>query len=184
MPDLTLAEKKSSELHQLAGKVVMGKIIPSRISPEQGQTILIVEDNDLLRETLCEVLQALHPEWSLVEARNGLEGFNLAQRLHPDLIVLDFNMPVMNGYELALMLQNQPETSAIPLVLNSAEDADHPLIMRLRTMCKAVLGKPFSLHEVERMICTILAAPAPTYAAPAYVTGAYGEWGGWQPALS
>lgn len=182
MPDTTISEKKTSELQHVAGKVVVGKMASGKMSAEKGKTILVVEDNVILRETLCDILQTTHPDWVIVEAQNGVEGFDLAQRLHPDLIVLDFNMPIMNGYELALLLQSQPETSAIPLVLNSAEDADHPLIMRMRTMCKAVLGKPFSLRELERTIGAIL---APTYVSPTYVTGAYGEWGGaWQAALS
>ena len=166
MVDKVMVEKVS------AGKAMAGK-----------KTILIVEDNAILREMLCDLLQTVHPDWCIVEAQNGLEGLKLAQCTQPDLILLDFNMPVMNGYELALNLQSCPETSSIPLVLNSAEDADHPLIMRLRTMCRAVLGKPFSLREIERIIAGILLPPHPT-TPYVHVPGLYNEWGGTlQPAL-
>ena len=63
-----------------------------------------------------------------VEAENGQKGIELAQRTRPDVIVLDFNMPVMNGYEMALHLQQRPETSRIPLILNSSEDVNNHVI--------------------------------------------------------
>lgn len=112
-------------------------------------TVLLVEDNEMIREALRDLLEALYPDWCVMEAENGRQGIEMAERVHPDLIVLDFNMPIMNGYEMALSLQNNPATSCIPLVLNSSEDTNNPLVMRLRTMCSAVLNKPFSLGDLE-----------------------------------
>lgn len=125
----------------------------------KSTTVLVVEDNDLLRETLCDLLMAIRPGWQIVEAENGLDGIEAAQRARPDLIILDFNMPVMNGYEMAVRLQETPETKQIPLILNSGEDAAHPLIIRLRTMCQAVLNKPFSLREIEYVFNDIFGEP-------------------------
>lgn len=121
-----------------------------------GTTILLVEDNPMMRETLCDVLQVFHPEWRVMTASNGLEGVQAAQRNRPDLIVLDFHMPVMNGYEMALSLQAQPETRQIPLVLNTTEDQNHPLVKRLQSMCNAVLNKPFSLHDLDHVLSAVL----------------------------
>jgi len=123
-------------------------------------TVLLVEDNEMLREAMRDVLEALHPDWQVVEAENGLQGLELAQRAHPDVIVLDFNMPVMNGYEMALWLQQRPETSQIPLILNSSEDANNPLIVRLRAMCRTVLNKPFSLGDIEHAFSDVFMQPA------------------------
>ncbi len=121
-----------------------------------GTTILLVEDNPLMRETLCDILQVFHPEWRVMTASNGLEGVEAAQRNHPDLIVLDFHMPVMNGYEMALSLQAQPETRQIPLILNTTEDQNHPLVKRLQSMCNAVLNKPFSLSDLDHVLNAVL----------------------------
>ena len=60
-------------------------------------TILLVEDNPLMRETLCDILHVFHPDWRVMTASNGLEGVEVARRNRPDLIVLDLHMPVMNG---------------------------------------------------------------------------------------
>jgi len=123
-------------------------------------TVLLVEDNHILREAMRDLLQAIHPDWRVIEAENGLEGFELARHTRPDAIVLDFNMPIMNGYELAIRLQQKPETSRIPLILNSSEDVDNPFIVRLRTMCQAVLSKPFSLRNIEYTFNHVFGQPA------------------------
>lgn len=115
-------------------------------------TILLVEDNIFMRETLCDILHVFHPDWRVMTASNGREGVEVAERARPDLIVLDFHMPIMNGYEMALTLQAKPETCKIPLVLNTSEDQDHPLVKRLQSMCKAVLDKPFSLYDLDRVL--------------------------------
>lgn len=125
-----------------------------------GTTILLVEDNPLMRETVCDILQVFHPEWRVMTASNGLEGVQAAQRNRPDLIVLDFHMPIMNGYEMALSLQAQPETRQIPLVLNTTEDQNHPLVKRLQSMCNAVLNKPFSLHDLDHVLSAVLSQRA------------------------
>ena len=119
-------------------------------------TILLVEDNPLMRETLCDILHVFHPEWRVMTASNGLEGVEVAQRSQPDLIVLDLHMPVMNGYEMALSLQAKPETCGIPLILNTSEDQNHPLVKRLQSMCKGVLDKPFSLYDLDRVLSYVL----------------------------
>ena len=119
-------------------------------------TILLVEDNPMMRETLCDILHVFHPDWHVMTASNGREGVEMAERSRPDLIVLDFHMPVMNGYEMALTLQAKPETCKIPLVLNTSEDQDHPLVERLQSMCKAVLGKPSSLYDFDRVLKYVL----------------------------
>lgn len=130
-----------------------------RTAMKSQTTVLIVEDNEILREVMRELLQAIHPEWQVVEAENGLEGIKLAQLAQPDVIVLDFNMPVMNGYEMAIKLQQKPETCHIPLILNSSEDSDNPFIVRLRSMCQAVLKKPFSLRDIEHVFNDIFTQP-------------------------
>lgn len=115
-------------------------------------TILLVEDNPLMRETVCDILQVFHPDWRVMTASNGSEGVEAAQRNRPDLIVLDFHMPIMNGYEMALHLQAQPETRQIPLVLSTSEDRDHPQVKQLHTMCNAVLRKPFSPRDLDHVL--------------------------------
>lgn len=69
----------------------------------EGHTILIVEDDEQIRSAL--VKEFTRVGFSVVEARDGKEGLACALRDHPDLIVLDIMMPVMNGIEMAKQLR-------------------------------------------------------------------------------
>jgi len=73
--------------------------------------ILVVDDSLAIRRTLKMLLRQ-RPEWELCgEAENGREAVEQAKRLHPDLILLDFSMPIMNGFQAARELHNlMPET--------------------------------------------------------------------------
>jgi len=76
---------------------------------------LIVDDNDLVRQSLRTVLQA-NPEWEIAgEASNGQEALEIFKASHPNLVILDFQMPGMNGIETARrILEIAP---AMPIVL-------------------------------------------------------------------
>ena len=69
-----------------------------------AKTILIADDNDAVRRAVCEVF-ALESDLEVCgEARDGHDAIEKAQRLHPDLIILDLAMPVMNGLDAARAL--------------------------------------------------------------------------------
>lgn len=79
--------------------------------------ILVVDDNPVVREQIRSVLES-HPEWQVCgEAVNGVEGVQRARELHPDLVILDFSMPMMNGLRAAQEISRQiPD---VPMLLLS-----------------------------------------------------------------
>ncbi len=79
--------------------------------------ILIVDDNPVVREQIRSVLES-HPDWKICgEATNGSEGVECARELHPDLVILDFSMPIMNGLRAAQEISRQlPD---VPMLLLS-----------------------------------------------------------------
>ena len=83
-----------------------------------AKTVLIVDDNKFVRVALCEFF-AREADFEVCgEAENGKEAIEKAQRVHPDLVVLDFSMPVMNGMAAARVLKQLMPT--VPLILNTA----------------------------------------------------------------
>lgn len=108
----------------------------------QTTTLLVVEDDQTLCEAICDFVQYLRPSWNAVPARNGQDGLELAQSLRPDLILTDLNMPVMNGYQMALALKKQPETHHIPLILCTSEDLHRAIGASLSISWHEVLYKP------------------------------------------
>jgi|ERR1700722_8906275 len=97
---------------------------------------LIVDDNDLVRQSLRTVLQA-NPEWEIAgEASNGKDAVEVFQTSRPNVVILDFQMPGMNGIDTARrILEIAP---AMPIVLftqhASAELEKHALAVGIRSV--------------------------------------------------
>jgi type IV pilus assembly protein PilB len=95
--------------------------VPRSFKPDEEiaflphKRILVVDDNDEFRETLRSVLAGRGYEAHA--ARDGAGGMELALQVRPSLVITDFNMPRMNGYELVTRLRAHPETSGVPLIL-------------------------------------------------------------------
>jgi DNA-binding NarL/FixJ family response regulator len=83
-----------------------------------SHTILIADDNLFIREALCTFFE--QDDFNVCgEAENGKEAVDKAQELHPDLILLDLSMPVMNGLEATRVLKRMmPE---VPVIMYSAQ---------------------------------------------------------------
>jgi CheY-like chemotaxis protein len=79
------------------------------------KTILLVDDNPKIRKLLSRLLEA-GPDYDIcAQAADGEEGIDLAQKYHPDLIILDLSMPVLNGLDAAKRLKKiLPE---VPIIL-------------------------------------------------------------------
>jgi two-component system, cell cycle response regulator DivK len=77
-------------------------------------TILIVEDNLDNRDMLARRLQ--RKGYRVELATNGDEGLSVAQRVRPDLILMDLSMPVLDGWEATRRLKSDPMLNAIPVV--------------------------------------------------------------------
>jgi DNA-binding NarL/FixJ family response regulator len=86
-------------------------------SPVHVRSVLIVDDNAVIRQALCEVFKRDGDFEICGEAENGKEAVEKAQELHPDLIVLDLSMPVMNGLDAARALKRLMPT--VPLIMFS-----------------------------------------------------------------
>jgi DNA-binding NarL/FixJ family response regulator len=81
------------------------------------KSVLVVDDNAEIRRLLCKLF-AFEADFKVCgEAANGQEAIERAQELHPDVIVIDFSMPVMNGIDAARALKNL--MPSVPLIMFS-----------------------------------------------------------------
>ena len=94
------------------------------------KTVLIADDSASVRLSVRLLLQGRHKELVVREAFDGMDAIEKAKRSKPDLILLDLNMPRVNGAEAAAVLKNaMPET---PVILFTYTD------LRLDTLCEAI----------------------------------------------
>ena len=82
-----------------------------------AKSVLIAEDHTLVREAICSVFDAQQDFEVCGDAENGKEAVEMAQVLRPDLIVLDLEMPVMNGLDVAPALKRMLPT--VPIIMCS-----------------------------------------------------------------
>jgi CheY-like chemotaxis protein len=88
-------------------------------APEHTSTVLVVDDDPKAVEVIAGYLPA--PAYAVVRAYCGAEAVTLAQRLRPDLILLDLMMPGMSGFDVVEVLQRNTDTARIPVLVVTAK---------------------------------------------------------------
>ena len=128
-------------------------------------SILIADDEAFLLHILAEkVGRAGH---TITTACDGQQGFDLASKTLPDLIITDFQMPVLTGLEMSARLKEQASTSHIPILLVTARGHRVEPEDLARTNIVAVVAKPFSARELLAKVEQLAAGIAETRRASA-----------------
>ena len=109
----------------------------------------------MVRDTLAEILQGAGHRALL--AANGEDGLTMVQAVRPDLILLDYAMPGMNGLEVVNRLRADPETRGIPIVALTSATAIVANELS-RAGCVGFIPKPFEPDELRRLIAEFLKA--------------------------
>jgi CheY-like chemotaxis protein len=111
--------------------------------------ILIAEDERDIRELVGFALQISGHE--LIFATNGEEACRLCESNQPDLILLDYRMPVMNGDEAAERIRTIPRLAHIPVVFLTAKEQD-PTMAGLIANGAHFIAKPFSIDQLNLVV--------------------------------
>ena len=109
----------------------------------QAKTILIVDDDADLRTLLSEQLE-LHEEFAAEGAANASEGMRLAKESRPDLILLDVDLPDMDGREALKLLRGAGLST--PVIMLTAASGDSDTILGLESGANAYVTKPFKFN--------------------------------------
>jgi two-component system, cell cycle response regulator DivK len=120
-----------------------------------SKTILIVDDSADNRDVYSMFLE--HFGYTVLTANDGWDGVQQARTHHPDLILMDISMPVLDGLEATELLKVDADTQAIPVIAITAHD-DIALRSRAQEIgFESYLTKPTQprriLQEVERCLC-------------------------------
>lgn len=115
--------------------------------------VLIVEDDDDFRGFLKSRLDSLY---QIFEASNGQEGWQKALFHHPDLIISDVQMPIMNGMELTQKLVRDKRTKHIPIILLTASRVENGLVCGLESGAVDYISKPFDTAVLLAKVNSLL----------------------------
>ncbi len=112
--------------------------------------VLVVDDDDDIRAILAVSLGLAG--FDVVEARDGVEGLDTAQRMSPDAIVLDVMMPRLDGLSMLEQLRADPRLSHVPVIMLTARAQPGQAAEGLRAGADDYLAKPFDSHELVARI--------------------------------
>ena len=107
-----------------------------------SKRVLIVEDQEDNRAILRDLLSK--SGYDLIEATNGEEGVALAQSQRPDLILMDVQLPIIDGYEATRRIKSNAELRAIPVIAVTSYALSGDEAKARAAGCDAYVAKPFS----------------------------------------
>jgi len=128
--------------------------------------LLVDDDHELLRSLRASLLQE---GYDIVTANNGVEGLQTAHHTQPDLIILDVNMPWMDGLELCrrLRLDADAHLRRVPILFLTSRDSLDERVAGLDEGADDYLGKPFQAKELKARVRALLRRQEQPQAQPA-----------------
>ncbi|MBD2169173.1 response regulator [Calothrix membranacea FACHB-236] len=161
LADLELVEPTPENIESLPKELV-----PTPDNPESqgykdgsllnsGHSILVVDDNPDLRTYVSEIIRS--NGYQVHTARNGAEGFKIAQKIAPSLIITDLMMPLVTGLQMIQMIRSEEKLKGTPIILLTAKVDEETRIAGTEHGADAYLAKPFNDRELLAEVRNLLA---------------------------
>jgi two-component system cell cycle response regulator DivK len=112
----------------------------------KGRRILIVEDTEDNRQIMRDLLTGAG--FDLIEAHDGGAGVTMANEHKPDLILMDFQLPVLDGYEATRRIKANPATRNIPIIAVTSYALSGDEAKAIEVGCSGYIAKPFSPRKL------------------------------------
>ena len=127
--------------------------------PKHPRTVVIAEDNSINLSMMTDLLETMG--WQVVQAQNGADAVRLTRTRAPDLVLMDIQMPVMDGLAATRKLKADPATASIPVLAVTALAMPNDLDRCLEAGCQGYLAKPFTPEDFERAVLKALSHAEP-----------------------
>lgn len=117
-----------------------------------AKKVLLVEDNEDNRDLVSFILKSAHLDLELLMAENGEEGVELSFRHIPDLILMDMQMPIMDGWTAVPILKADSRTNSIPIVALTAKAKPEDKQKTMEMGCIEHMSKPIVTEELVALV--------------------------------
>jgi CheY-like chemotaxis protein len=120
----------------------------------RGASVLLVEDEDQLRRVMKDLLQ--REGYRVAEARDGIQALDEVDRFAPDVIILDLNLPGIDGYSVLAQLRSRPSTRDIPIMVLTAKGDEDNEVRVFELGADDFVTKPFRARSLTARIEAVL----------------------------
>ncbi len=120
------------------------------------KAVLVVDDNTAVRMVLSDFLTMVYPTARVLQAENGADGLELAHEEHPDIVLMDAEMPVLDGFAAAKKLREAEDTKSIPIIAISSGASNNELVTGLRSIADDSLPKPFTADQLLQTVSGVM----------------------------
>ncbi|MDZ4345168.1 MAG: response regulator [Candidatus Binatia bacterium] len=119
--------------------------------------ILVVEDNEATLDLMLTQLTLLG--YQVTTAKNGVDAVAKAIAELPDIVIMDMQLPVMDGLQAAAQIRKEPKTQSIPILAATAKAMSGDREKCLRAGCNDYIAKPFTHRQLQVAIEKLLTKP-------------------------
>lgn len=116
--------------------------------------VLVVDDSHMIRRIVGKILQ--EDGFEVLTAENGRIGLDLARKNRPDLVIMDVEMPVMNGIDATVQIRSDAAISDTPVLIFTSLGDEKDIRMAKEAGGTGFLNKPISKEEMRTAIISIL----------------------------
>ena len=124
-------------------------------NPVKTPTVLVVDDSLTVRKVTCRLLE--REGCDVLIAKNGAEAISILKESIPDVMLIDLEMPKMNGFELIKNVRSSPQTAAIPVIIISSRTAEKHQKIAKDLGVNVFLGKPYKEEELLGHLASFVA---------------------------
>jgi type II secretory ATPase GspE/PulE/Tfp pilus assembly ATPase PilB-like protein/CheY-like chemotaxis protein len=128
---------------------------PPQVSGKRQATVLLVDDEDQLRRVMRDLLE--RDGYAVAEARDGVQALDEIDRHAPDVIVLDLNLPGLDGYSVLAQLRSRELTRTIPVIVLTAKGDEDNEVRVFELGADDFLTKPFRARALSARLEALLA---------------------------
>jgi CheY-like chemotaxis protein len=127
-----------------------------RAEPHPRWTVLVAEDNADVRLMMRTLLEM--KGYGVLEAGDGHETLSVAQDSRPDLILMDLQLPRLNGFAVTRFIRQHEELKGVPILIVSGHDPARHRNLALAAGCNGYVQKPVDFDYLEGLIVSLLPA--------------------------
>jgi CheY-like chemotaxis protein/nucleoside-triphosphatase THEP1 len=152
-------EEEEAPLHELSVdmELLEEPVIPDGIAAGgrgKGACVLLVEDEEQLRRVMKDLLQ--REGYRVAEARDGIQALDEVDRFAPDVIILDLNLPGLDGYGVLAQLRSRPATREIPVMVLTAKGDEDNEVRVFELGADDFVTKPFRARSLTARLEAVL----------------------------